>query len=96
MQTFYHIITGNAAVFDDDALISDWPEYTDTAPTVTADETAEEVRKQRDDLLKQSDWTQLSDAPVDQATWATYRTALRNISDQSGFPNSVSWPTKPD
>jgi len=53
------------------------------------------VRGKRDRLLIDSDWTQLPDAPVDAAAWATYRTALRNISDQTGFPWNVTWPVAP-
>jgi len=34
---------------------------------------ADDARALRDDLLVQSDWTQVSDAPVDQSAWATYR-----------------------
>jgi hypothetical protein len=30
-----------------------------------------------------------------QAAWAAYRTALLDITDQSGFPHNVTWPTKP-
>jgi hypothetical protein len=53
------------------------------------------ARKKRDGLLADSDWTQVADAPVDQAAWATYRQALRDIPEQSGFPNEVNWPTEP-
>lgn len=56
---------------------------------------ATEVRFERDRLLALSDWTQVSDAPVDQAAWATYRQALRDITSQEGFPFSVTWPSKP-
>ena len=38
-------------------------------------------------------WGELTDAK--QAEWTQYRTDLLNLPDQSGFPNSVSWPTKP-
>lgn len=31
-----------------------------------------------------------------QNEWAAYRTALLNVPDQPGFPNSISWPTKPE
>ena len=37
------------------------------------------MRNHRDRLLKESDWTQLPDAPVDQQAWATYRQALRDF-----------------
>jgi hypothetical protein len=30
-----------------------------------------------------------------QAEWASYRRALLDITAQSGFPHSVTWPTKP-
>ena len=49
----------------------------------------------RNCLLVQSDWTQVADAPVDQAAWATYRQALRDIPEQAGFPNTINWPTEP-
>lgn len=55
----------------------------------------DQVRAQRDYLLKDSDWTQLPDAPVDQTAWATYRQALRDITDQAGFPETIDWPTQP-
>jgi hypothetical protein len=56
---------------------------------------AEEVRTERNQKLAESDWTQLADAPVDKTAWATYRQALRNIPNQSGFPLSVVWDDKP-
>jgi hypothetical protein len=30
-----------------------------------------------------------------QAAWATYRQALLDVPQQDGFPNTVTWPTKP-
>jgi len=57
---------------------------------------AAQVRKQRDDLLAACDWTQLSDAPVDREVWATYRQALRDISNQDGFPWEVVFPKDPN
>lgn len=58
-------------------------------------EHAKSVREQRSQKLKESDWTQLSDAPVDKAVWATYRQALRDITTQAGFPWNVTWPDAP-
>ena len=58
-------------------------------------EQAKSVRQQRGEKLKDSDWTQVADAPVDQAAWATYRQALRDISSQEGFPWTITWPTEP-
>ena len=48
--------------------------------------------------LADSDWTQTNDSPLDDQTkvlWATYRTALRDISGQSGFPTDIIWPDSP-
>jgi hypothetical protein len=59
-------------------------------------EQAEKTRSQRADKLKGSDWTQVADAPVDKAAWATYRQALRDITAQSGFPWDTQWPTQPE
>lgn len=56
---------------------------------------ASQVRAERDSLLVASDWTQVIDAPVDQAAWATYRQALRDITAQSGFPWTIEWPVAP-
>lgn len=56
---------------------------------------SENVRLQRNRLLSESDWTQLPDAPVDIALWATYRQQLRDITAQSGFPLEVTWPQPP-
>jgi hypothetical protein len=58
-------------------------------------EQAKSVRQQRGDKLKDSDWTQVADAPVDQAAWATYRQSLRDITTQEGFPWTVQWPEQP-
>ena len=54
-----------------------------------------EVRQQRNQLLSACDWTQLPDAPVDTATWATYRQELRDVTAQAGFPWEVVWPEEP-
>ena len=53
------------------------------------------LRMLRDGMLSSSDWTQVADAPVDKAAWATYRQALRDIPSQAGFPNEVTWPVEP-
>lgn len=58
-------------------------------------EQAKAVRDQRNAKLVESDWTQVADAPVDQAAWAAYRQALRDISGQTGFPWTVTWPEMP-
>ena len=63
---------------------------------------AAEVRADRDDRLAEVDavagntlrWAAL-DAET-QALWATYRQALLDVPQQSGFPNDITWPTEPE
>ena len=38
-------------------------------------------------------WAELTEAK--QTEWTQYRTDLLNLPDQSGFPNTVTWPSKP-
>ena len=54
------------------------------------------VRDDRNKRLTETDWTQVADAPVDKAAWATYRQALRDVPSQAGFPWDVQWPTQPE
>jgi len=58
-------------------------------------EQAKSVRTQRGEKLKECDWTQVADAPVDKEAWATYRQALRDVTTQEGFPWTIEWPTIP-
>ena len=67
----------------------------DEAKTAKDAEQAKSVRTQRDDKLKSTDWTQVSDAPVDKTVWATYRQALRDLPSATGFPWDMTWPTEP-
>ena len=67
----------------------------DEAKTAKDAEQAKSVRTTRDEKLKATDWTQVSDAPVDKIVWATYRQALRDLTKESGFPWDMAWPTEP-
>jgi hypothetical protein len=56
---------------------------------------AARAKTHRDSMLAQSDWTQLPDAAIPanvKAAWATYRQALRDVTDQPGFPDTITWP----
>ena len=64
--------------------------HTDTAVA----RASAEVRAKRDKLIAATDWTGNSDVTMTTAM-TTYRTALRNVPAQSGFPSSITWPTKP-
>jgi len=58
-------------------------------------EQAKRVRVGRNELLAKSDWSQIADSTADKQAWAAYRTALRGVTTQSGFPWAVDWPTAP-
>jgi len=55
-----------------------------------------ELRRMRDALLQDSDWTQVPDAPVDTQAWADYRQQLRNLPSNTTDPRAVVWPEKPN
>lgn len=58
---------------------------------------ADFVRSDRNQRLKDSDWTQGKDMPDNISTvWATYRQALRDVPQQAGFPWDVQWPQQPE
>tara|TARA_R110000803_G_C11844001_1_gene304964 strand:- start:6 stop:404 length:399 start_codon:yes stop_codon:yes gene_type:complete len=89
-------------------LLSNMSAKGDVAPYVapTQDELdvtlAVELRYERDNLLLEVDavagnalrWADL-DADK-QGEWASYRTLLLDVPQQVGFPQSVTWPTKPE
>jgi hypothetical protein len=55
----------------------------------------EEIRLIRNELLKESDWTQLSDvSQTIKDLWTVYRQELRNITNQQN-PFNIEWPIKP-
>jgi hypothetical protein len=80
----------------DGAWTLDWSVVSKTEDEIASE--ASSVRYERDELLALCDWTQLPDSPLDsttKASWATYRTALRDMSTQAGFPTNITWPTAP-
>jgi len=57
-------------------------------------EKASVVRGMRDAELAATDWRALSDVTMSDE-WRTYRQSLRDLPAQEGFPNTITWPTKP-
>ena len=53
------------------------------------------MRHWRDKELACTDWTQVVDAPVDQAAWATYRQALRDLPASNDDPREIELPVAP-
>lgn len=55
-----------------------------------------EIREHRNELLKECDWTVLSDSPLSGSNenWKTYRQELRDVTNQEN-PFNIVWPTQP-
>ena len=67
----------------------------DIEPDQPFDEAENRARLQRDQLLADSDWTQLPDVPLaTKEAWATYRQALRDLPEHPNWPdlNEADWP----
>jgi len=59
----------------------------------------EKIRKERNQLLGESDYIILADAPVDETQkqeWTTYRQVLRDIPQDYDSPDEVVYPDKPE
>ena len=81
---------------------SDYTAYVAPTQAELDAELAAGLRAERDQKLAQEvdpivtnplRWAELTDAK--QAEWTQYRTDLLNLPAQAGFPNTVTWPTKP-
>jgi len=96
--TATQVLEEGTPVFVDNRWTQSWTVRDLTAEEVASRDNAkaDAVRAERNAKLAASDWTQVADAPVDKAAWATYRQALRDISSQAGFPWVVDLPTIPE
>jgi len=89
----FHNINGQSVQFTADeetardAEEKTWADAADTRAAV-------QVREERDAKLASTDWMASSDLTISDA-WKSYRAALRSVPQQSGFPNSISWPSVP-
>ena len=67
-------------------------------PTRTAEDLLSDLRRSRNKLLSETDWlvTMHKEKGTNIPTaWATYRQALRDITDSATSLDDVTWPTKP-
>ena len=58
----------------------------------------ENIREQRNEKLRASDWRMSNDTPMseaEQAAWGEYREALRNIPQDFSTPKKFGWPKSP-
>lgn len=79
--------------------------YTVKVENLTTEELAskkqfllKQVKSQRNILLAESDWTQVSDSPLSaslKSKWAAYRQELRDITKQLETSDTIIWPAIP-
>ena len=55
---------------------------------------ANTARLERTVRLSETDWRASSDLTLS-TEWLNYRKLLRDVPQQSGFPNTITWPNKP-
>ena len=75
-----------------------YQEWVVEAEIACVSEIEEEVKKERNRLLVESDYTMTADYPCtdsERNAWLTYRQVLRDLPDQQGYPLNVVWPDAP-
>lgn len=77
-------------VESDSALTQTW-----AVADKSNDAKAEAIRAKRNSLLRDTDYYALSDVTMS-SEMNTYRQALRDVPQQTDFPTTVTWPTKPE
>jgi hypothetical protein len=87
------VVDGN---FEQD-IVGNWslPYVVEQQPLEQAERN---IRSRRDGLLQETDWIVIKSYERSAnipAEWELYRQALRDITEQAGFPYDVTWPTKP-
>lgn len=96
----FHNINGESVQFtaeEEAARDSEEQAYADAAPA----RALAELRRKRNDLLKESDWNILSELEKGNTIsddWKNYRQALRDLPDGKDTVekcNNATWPTKP-
>ena len=106
-QIDHTINLDHTAVFVNGAWLEQWIQTPATAEEITqrTEAAAKAVREMRDQMLRDSDWVvgrqqelAVKDSRTPQLNEPinTYRQALRDISNQPGFPHNIVWPTQPE
>lgn len=88
------LLTGNGA---GQVITPDESGYPILTEPVISDETKwEQIRIERNALLDESDYTQMSDYNLNtKIEWAEYRQTLRDITDVFHNPGDMVWPMSP-
>ena len=87
----------NAVAIDADGNVVSW----DASAVATKEAellaafNLDELRKERNRLIAETDWWDMSDTPTMTTAQTTYRQALRDITDNATSLDDVTWPTKP-
>ena len=90
----WSVVDKFADTTDEDGVVTTKAEHEADYTAKKDADAAASVRTQRDDKLKATDWTALSDVTMT-AEMTTYRQALRDVPAQAGFPSTITWPTSP-
>jgi len=88
---------------DNDALLGLIGDDYEPATQAEIDATAANWARIQRDMLLETEVDPIVSNPLrwadmtteQQNAWSQYRTDLLNITDQAGFPHSITWPTKP-
>ena len=95
----YHTVDMFSDYTDDDGVLHTKVEQEQAYQADLDNKAADSVRKERDDKLAATDWRVIKAQETGtamSAEWVDYRQGLRDITNQTGFPHDVVWPTKPE
>lgn len=87
----YRVVTPNMQLSAGETMVAEIP------ATLMSKIKADQMKIERSQLLRSTDWTQMDDAPLTAAKkleWTAYRQLLRDLPSVAGFPN-VPWPQPP-
>ena len=94
---------GDNTVNNDDLMVLIGTNFTRITQEEKDERESNNVRSKRYSLLKNEvdpiitnplRWAELT--TEQQNAWTQYRTDLLNVPQQAGFPNTITWPTKPE
>lgn len=71
----------------------------DIVNTAVKSEKLDVIRKLRNSLISDTDYTQMPDSPLSiekKAEFAVYRQALRDLPQSTDNPDEIVWPVKPE
>jgi hypothetical protein len=98
-QVIYACISDDGKCYktltDDYQPFQDWLAEGNTPLPPDESDPWEVIRQKRDQLIRDSDWTMIPGATVDQAQWSAYRQILRDLPQTYSNPEDVVWPTPP-